>query len=761
MTKGQQDQFDGEHGRPQRKAKLDAKVKMAMYTNKVIEEEDAGNGNGNRGGRGNRVGRQNMQQQQQLQQLAQQQEQQYQKRQQEVRAQAAVQPPQQVSLNLLDNILNPQGQEKQAVGVEGQAGIVDIQVQRGQQQVLAAQCAKQDKRNQQALGGVKVGGVFQQENEDEDFKYPVPECVQVTYSPQYQVVKRLGKGGFGQVFLGRRIGKSVGHRGGREQGTEVALKMEHKSSKGCISGNPPQEWLIYQQIQNGGDSYGIPKMYFSGQCQDYYVMVLELLGPSLWDMWNEQHCRVSQDFAACFCVEAIQILRGLHKKGFVHGDIKPENFLMGPRGSVKEKRLYLVDFGLSVKWRQSLSQHVKYNQKPDDFRGTVRYASVHAHLGRTPSRRDDMESLAYTLIFLLKGRLPWQGYFGDNKSFLVAKKKMSTSAETLCLALKNQFKEFVDIAINLKFEEEPPYQQLMALFIEQIPSNIPEQPLEVCQYESIAVGSKRGRDAIENPTIDIQARKKIRSGCGGHRQWITVYNKQKPMKQRYHYNVGAQRLEHHIQRGYDEGLRISSVASYLDLWAVIMDQGTDYIKEQIYTLQSGLFMPKEWIISKWDQQYYITAVAGSDNGSSLIVMSQGTSYQQQSYKVQSTFPYEWIKRKWKEGYYITSMATSRQNWAVVMSRTTDFYQQIVELDFQYPSEGIHKRWDEGYRITACAATEDQAAFAMSKARRGASIPFFDETQETLRTTQFPAQHVKDKWDKELYISGICYGRVLA
>jgi hypothetical protein len=76
--------------------------------------------------------------------------------------------------------------------------------------------------------------------------------------------------------------------------------------------------------------------------------------------------------------------------------------------------------------------HVDYDQRPDVFRGTVRYASVHAHLGRTASRRDDLESLAYTLLFLLKGRLPWQGYQGDNKGYLVCKKKMATSAEMLC-----------------------------------------------------------------------------------------------------------------------------------------------------------------------------------------------------------------------------------------------------------------------------------------------------------------------------------------
>lgn len=65
----------------------------------------------------------------------------------------------------------------------------------------------------------------------------------------------------------------------------------------------------------------------------------------------------------------------------------------------------------ATRWKDTVcGTHVEYDQRPDVFRGTVRYASVHAHLGRTASRRDDLESLAYTLLFLLKGRLPWQGY---------------------------------------------------------------------------------------------------------------------------------------------------------------------------------------------------------------------------------------------------------------------------------------------------------------------------------------------------------------
>jgi hypothetical protein len=83
--------------------------------------------------------------------------------------------------------------------------------------------------------------------------------------------------------------------------------------------------------------------------------------------------------------------------------------------------------------------------------------------------------------------------------------------------------------------------------------------------------------------------------------------------------------------------------------------------------------------------------------------------------------------------------------------------QVVELDFLYPSEGIHRRWEHGYRITSSAATSDQAAFILSKPKRKP----VDETQETLRTSAFPSNHVKDKWAKNLYIASICYGRTVS
>jgi serine/threonine protein kinase len=509
---------------------------------------------------------------------------------------------------------------------------------------------------------------------------------------------------------------------------------------------------------------------------------MDLLGPSLWDTWNQNGQTMAQDMVACIAVEALAILDSFHAKGYVHGDIKPENFLLGPPGSPNEKKLYLVDLGLATRWKDAVcTTHVEYDQRPDVFRGTVRYASVHAHLGRTASRRDDLESLAYTLLFLLKGRLPWQGYQGDNKGFLVCKKKMATSAHDLCKYVPPPFRIFMDAVINLKFDEEPKYAALSQLFEPLCGPAGPGRP--VLTDGAVKVGHKRkatemmagaaggaaggevgaaaaAANPFENETdADGRPKKRVRLGTPAV-QWITIYNAHKPMKQRYHYNVAAARIQQHVDKGNDDNLFISSVAcrqeGSQDLWALIMDAGTGY-SSQVWELSPKQFLPKDWIVEQWEDGYYITCLAGSPGGSSLVVMSKGTTYTQQSYKVSESFPFKWITKKWKDGFYVTSMATSGPRWAVVMSRNAGFVDQCVELDFMYPSEGIHRRWDGGFRITCCAATPDQAAFVLSIPRRRP----LDETQETLRTSAFPSTHVKEKWAKNLYISSVCFGRTVS
>ncbi|KOM38529.1 hypothetical protein LR48_Vigan03g191100 [Vigna angularis] len=554
--------------------------------------------------------------------------------------------------------------------------------------------------------------------EEEPSTTPVPERVQVGNSPIYKIERKLGKGGFGQVYVGRRVTGGGSDRTGPDA-VEVALKFEHRNSKGCNYG-PPYEWQVYSTL-NG--CYGIPWVHYKGRQGDFYILVMDMLGPSLWDVWNSLGQSMSPSMAACIAVEAISILEKLHLKGFVHGDVKPENFLLGQPGSADDKKLYLIDLGLASRWKDASSGlHVDYDQRPDIFRGTIRYASVHAHLGRTGSRRDDLESLAYTLIFLIKGRLPWQGYQGDNKSFLVCKKKMATSPELMCCFCPAPFKQFLEAVTNMRFDEEPNYSKLISFFESLIEPCTPLRPIRI--DGALKVGQKRGRMLI-NLEEDEQPKKKVRLGSPAT-QWISVYNARRPMKQRYHYNVADTRLRQHVDKGIEDGLYISCVASAANLWALIMDAGTG-------------FSSQDWIMEQWEKNYYISAIAGAVNGSSLVVMSKGTPYTQQSYKVSESFPFKWINKKWKEGFHVTSMTTAGSRWGVVMSRNSGYSDQVVEIDFLYPSEGIHRRWENGYRITSMAATSDQAAFILSIPKR----KLLDETQETLRTSAFPSTHVKD------------------
>ncbi|KAG5016229.1 hypothetical protein JHK85_022365 [Glycine max] len=502
--------------------------------------------------------------------------------------------------------------------------------------------AEREEVAEKKMGGCDSGGRSNGKanaaGEDDANTPQVPQKIQVGNSPSYKVEKKLGKGGFGQVYVGRRTGGNLNERTG-PGAVEVALKLEHRTSKGCTYG-PPYEWQVYNTL---GGSHGVPQVHYKGRQGDYYVMVMDMLGPSLWDVWNNSN----------------------HQ--YVHGDVKPENFLLGAPGTPDEKKLFLVDLGLATKWRDSTTgSHVEYDQRPDVFRGTVRYASVHAHLGRTASRRDDLESLAYTLIFLLRGRLPWQGFQGENKGFLVCKKKMGTSPETLCCFSPLPFKQFVEHVVNLKFDEEPNYAKYISLFDGVVGPNPDIRPINTEGAQKL-IGHKRGRLVMEEED-DEQPKKKIRIGLPAS-QWISVYNARRPMKQRYHYNVSDTRLSQHIEKGNEDGLYISSVASCQNLWALIMDAGTGFTA-QVYELspfflhkvvELDFLYPSEGIHKRWDCGYRITATAATWDQAAFVlsVPRRKPLDETQETLRTSAFPSTHVKEKWAKNLYIASICYGR------------------------------------------------------------------------------------------------------
>uniref|UniRef100_A0A5K3EW18 Protein kinase domain-containing protein n=1 Tax=Mesocestoides corti TaxID=53468 RepID=A0A5K3EW18_MESCO len=163
--------------------------------------------------------------------------------------------------------------------------------------------------------------------------------------------------------------------------------------------------------------------------------------------------------------QMIKRIETLHKNCLIHRDIKPDNFAMGTAHNLNT--VYIIDFGLSKFYRDpKTKEHYPFR----DFRnltGTARYCSINAHAGCEQSRRDDLESLGYVLIYFLKGHLPWQGLQADSKKEKfrkIYKTKQSVKVEALCEGLPEEFVKYLTYCKNLSYEEEPKYRYLRSLF---------------------------------------------------------------------------------------------------------------------------------------------------------------------------------------------------------------------------------------------------------------------------------------------------------
>ncbi|KAL4506522.1 hypothetical protein ABPG72_000093 [Tetrahymena utriculariae] len=276
--------------------------------------------------------------------------------------------------------------------------------------------------------------------------------VEVRVCGRYKLGSRIGTGSFGSIYLAKNV----------QTNTEVAVKMEE------IKSRHPQllyEGKIMQNLQGG---IGIPNMHWCGQEGDYNFLVMELLGQNMEELFNLCNKKFSLKATLMIADQIISNLEYIHFKTYVHRDMKPENFLVGL--GKKSKNIFTIDFGLSKRYRDSRThEHIQFRDKKPLI-GTCRYASLNAHKGYEQSRRDDLESLGYILIYFLKGSLPWQGIktnSRDQKQQTILDMKTSIPVEELCKGLPPEFAIYINYCRNLKFEDKPDYTYLKKIFKER------------------------------------------------------------------------------------------------------------------------------------------------------------------------------------------------------------------------------------------------------------------------------------------------------
>merc|ERR1712137_546754 len=215
----------------------------------------------------------------------------------------------------------------------------------------------------------------------------------------------------------------------------------------------------------GAGGVGIPFVRWFGTECDYNAMVIDLLGPSLEDLFNYCNRKFSLKTVLMLADQLLNRVEYMHSRGFLHRDIKPDNFLMGL--GRKANQVYIIDYGLAKKYRDlQTHRHIPYRENKN-LTGTARYTSVNTHLGIEQSRRDDLESLGYVLMYFLRGSLPWQGLKAHSKKQKyerILEKKMATSPELLCRGFPTEFRSYFEYCRALRFDDRPDYSYLKRLF---------------------------------------------------------------------------------------------------------------------------------------------------------------------------------------------------------------------------------------------------------------------------------------------------------
>jgi serine/threonine protein kinase len=278
---------------------------------------------------------------------------------------------------------------------------------------------------------------------------------------QYEKTDQLiGQGGYSSVYICKKKDADTNQT--------YAIKLS-KDIRNSSKNHLLIEYKILRYLVGG---IGIPKVYSYGKEDDNIFLVQELLGNNLNQEMKNRKNKFNKKTFISLGLQMISRIEFLHSYGFIHCDIKPDNFVLGLKQEKNMKdidknnfTLYLIDYGLAEPY---MNLKTKVHKKPKEnqgHKGTIDFCSINSHMGLSLSRRDDLESLAYCLIYLYLGKLPWTSSRSIGKSkenILNAKIEFSS----ICKQLKNIDKNLVkilDYVSKLQFEEKPNYQYIKEL----------------------------------------------------------------------------------------------------------------------------------------------------------------------------------------------------------------------------------------------------------------------------------------------------------
>ncbi|KAI5845442.1 kinase-like domain-containing protein [Tricharina praecox] len=296
----------------------------------------------------------------------------------------------------------------------------------------------------------------------------------------YRVGKKIGEGSFGVIFEGTNLLNNQ----------QVAIKFEPRKS------DAPQLRDEYRTYKILVGCPGIPNVYYFGQEGLHNILVIDLLGPSLEDLFDHCNRRFSIKTVVMVAKQMLSRVQTIHEKNLIYRDIKPDNFLIGRPGSKAANVIHVVDFGMAKQYRDpKTKQHIPYRERKS-LSGTARYMSINTHLGREQSRRDDLEALGHVFMYFLRGGLPWQGLkaaTNKQKYEKIGEKKQTTPIKELCESFPDEFNQYLSYVRNLGFEDTPDYDFLRDLFTQALKNS---GEVEDGEYDWMKLNNGKGWEAI-------------------------------------------------------------------------------------------------------------------------------------------------------------------------------------------------------------------------------------------------------------------------